>query len=289
LNATDGPCSEADEFGWEDYEELVKDVVAALGASSGVEIECWGRNCFVEGPLGTRNQVDVLLSHSDGMHRYRTAVSCRWRSGKVDIAHVREWSQIVHEARLSKGVIFSRAGFTNDAVRLAQSLNIGLVELRNPTAEDWGDSITRVVGEVIIDGGLRTWDVHIRGAASKGRAGNDSSGDRLRMTLPLVFEAPGQPARMLIQIAEEAYLADPSQEHYVEDFPDGTVARTPADPQHPLDGQAVASVSFKTRSNPPMRLQIDVNAEDSIRMIMRNVSEDRHYKITADGEIIETH
>lgn len=289
MNATDGPNSVSDEFGWEDYEELVKDVVAALGASSGAVIECWGRNCFVEGPPGTRNQVDVLLSHSDGMHQYRTAVSCRWRSSKVDMAHVREWANIVQEARLSKGVIFSRTGFTSDAVRLAKSLNIGLVELRNPTEADWSDSITRVIGEVIIDGGLTTWDVRIRGTASKGTSGDGSSGDRLRMTLPLVFETPGQPARMLLQIAEEAHLADSSQVHYVEDFPDGTVARTPADPQHPLNGQAVASVSFKTRSNPPIRLQIDVNAEDSIRMIMRNLSENRDYRITTDGEIIETH
>lgn len=160
--------------------------------------------------------------------------------------------------------------------------------MRDPTQEDWGDSITRVIGEVIIDGGLTTWDVHIRGASTKGRPGDDSSGDRLRMTLPLVFEAPGQPARTLMQIAEEAHRADPSQGHYVEDFPDGTVARTPADPQHLLDGRAVASVSFMTRSNPPTRLQIDVNSEGSIRMIMRNLSEDRHHRITADGEIIET-
>lgn len=47
-------------------------------------------------------------------------------------------------------------------------------------------------------------------------------------------------------------------------------------------------MSFMTRSNPPTRLQIDVNSEGSIRMIMRNLSEDRHHRITADGEIIET-
>lgn len=289
MTATDDPSSDCDEFGWEDYEGLVGEVVAALGAASGVEIECSGRSCFVEGPPGSRHQVDVLFSLTDGMHRYRTAVSCRWRSEKVDVAHVREWALIVQEARLSKGVIFSRSGFTGDAVQLAESVNVALVELRNPTDEDWGDSITRVRGEVIIDGGLSIWDVHIVGAGSKDSPDGRSSKDRLLMPDLLVFEMPGQSAMALTEVAEQAHLRNPTQEQHVEDFPDGTVMRTPSDPGHHLDGQAVARISFKARARPPRRLEIDVNAEERIWMIMRNLSESRDYTVTTDGEIIEAH
>ena len=55
----------------------------------------------VEGPPGILNQIDVLTTYSDGLQRYRTAISCRWREKKVRISHVREIALIVQDAHLS--------------------------------------------------------------------------------------------------------------------------------------------------------------------------------------------
>ena len=57
--------------------------------------------CSVEGPPGILNQIDVLTTYSDGIQRYRTAISCRWREKKVRISHVREIALIVQDAHLS--------------------------------------------------------------------------------------------------------------------------------------------------------------------------------------------
>ena len=70
--------SDSDDVRWQDYEELVKDIYLALGQTIGVTIECWGSSCRVEGPPGVSNQIDVLTSHSDGLHQYTTAISCKY-------------------------------------------------------------------------------------------------------------------------------------------------------------------------------------------------------------------
>ena len=124
--------SGADDIRWQDYEELVKDIYEVLGRANGVTIECWGSSCRVEGPPGVFHQIDVLTVHSDGLHHYRTAISCKNWNNKVGIPIVREFSQIIDDARLSKGVIVSKMGFTKPAMAYAEAKNIGLVELRKP-------------------------------------------------------------------------------------------------------------------------------------------------------------
>ena len=104
-------ASGTDDIRWQDYEELVKDIYQALGQANGVIIECWGSSCRVEGPPGVYHQIDVLTSHSDGLHQYRTAISCKHWNERVGIPVVREIAQIVDDARLSKGVIVSKMGF----------------------------------------------------------------------------------------------------------------------------------------------------------------------------------
>ena len=136
--------SHAHDIRWQDYEELVKDIYQALGRANGVTIECWGSSCKVEGPPGVFHQIDVLTRHGDGLHQYRTAISCKnWKS-KVGLSIVRDFAQIVQDARLSKGVIVSKMGFTGPAKTLAEAKNIGLVELRKPVDSDWDGYIREI-------------------------------------------------------------------------------------------------------------------------------------------------
>ena len=106
----------ASDIHWEDYEELVKDIFLALGRASGVAIECWGRSCKVEGPAGVFSQVDVLANHSDGLLLYRTAISCKYWADRVGVKEVRDFAQVVQDARLNKGVMVSKMGFTKGII-----------------------------------------------------------------------------------------------------------------------------------------------------------------------------
>ena len=283
----DRPVPDVDSLDWQGYEKLVRDILEALGQAAGVEIVCWGRSCVVEGPSGVRHQVDVLTRHSDGANEYRTAVSCKWRNRKVGISHVRELASIVQEAALSKGVIVSKSGFTKGARELAAARGIGLIELRKPTDEDWGDGITDVRVEVIIDRGFALFDVCFRRAVPIPES-NDEAAEKATTPRLLKVSMPGGDDKTLEELAEEARRDNSTQEHFELDFPHGTVLTTPEDPAHPVNGRGVRGVSFRLQALPPHRFEVSASAEDLIFMVMRDALTNRQHNITTDGEIIET-
>ena len=53
---------------WKSYEEIVKCIYEQLGQSANIKILCWGKTCKVKGKSGVNHQIDVLTSHSDGIH-----------------------------------------------------------------------------------------------------------------------------------------------------------------------------------------------------------------------------
>ena len=281
------PVPDADDLDWQGYEKLVRDILEALGQTADVEIVCWGPSCVVEGPSGVRHQVDVLTRHSDGMNEYRTAVSCRWRNRKVEISHVRELASIVQDAALSKGVIVSKSGFTKGAKGLAAARGIGLIELRKPTDEDWGDGITDVRAELIIDRGPALFDVCFRRAVPIPES-NDESAEKTPMPRLLKVSIPGGDDKALVELAEDAHRDNPEQEYFELDFPHGTVLITPEDPGHPVNGRGVRGVSFRLQALPPHRFEVSASAKDLIFMIMRDALTNLQHNITTDGEIIET-
>ena len=281
------PVPDADGLDWQGYEKLVRDILETLGQVAGVEIVCWGPSCVVEGPPGVRHQVDVLTTHSDGVNEYLTAASCKWSDRKVGISHVRELASIVQEAALSKGVIVAKSGFTKGAKELAAARGIGLIELRKPTDEDWGDGITDVGVDVIVDRGSALCDVCFRRAVPIPESSNEATEETVVVGLVRV-SIPGEGDKTLVELAEEARRDTPTQEHYELDFPDGTVLITPEDPAHPWNGRAVRGVSFRLQALPPHRFAVSASAEDLIFMIMRDALTNRQHNITTDGEIIET-
>lgn len=115
---------------WKLYEEITRYIYETLGKNAGVKIEGFGKDCKVEGKSGIEHQIDVLTSHSDGIHTYKTAIECKYWKDTVNKDIVMKLSGIVEDASINKGVIVSRKGFTPDAIGFAKHVNIGLVELR---------------------------------------------------------------------------------------------------------------------------------------------------------------
>ena len=289
-NSTGGRVPDAGDIRWQDYEELVKDIYEALGQANGVTIECWGGSCKVEGPPGVFNQIDVLTTHSDGLHQYRTAISCKNWNKKAGIPIVREFSQIIDDARLSKGVIVSKMGFTGPAKTYAESKNIGLVELRKPLDRDW-DGYIRGIHITLVMDQTEIHDVHFQLTAPKPGPGEEVyQGGRIDWTLGLnqiFIGIPGQEADTFQKLADEEWSKDEEKEEYDIQFPEGSILTVPDYPEYPAHGYSITGASFKVRFNPPLTEEIVVRADDHIYMIMESLFDGRRFTITKDGEIRE--
>ena len=124
------------ELDWQTYEVVTKYIYEALGEKTGVKILGHGNNCKVLGKSGVQHQIDVLTSHTDGIHTYRTAIECKYWKDTVNKDIVMKVAAIIEDARINKGVIVSKEGYTQDAIAYASYRNIGLVELREIREED---------------------------------------------------------------------------------------------------------------------------------------------------------
>ena len=129
---------------WKSYEDMVTYIYAHLGKLDGVEILCSGENCKETGKSGVDHQIDVLTSHSAGPHSYKTAIECKYWKDKVHKDVVTKLSEILEDAQIEKGVVVSKSGFTQDAVKFAKYKGINLVELREPTDDDWKGRIRNI-------------------------------------------------------------------------------------------------------------------------------------------------
>jgi hypothetical protein len=129
---------------WREYELTVKSIYEALGKDAGVSIECFGNSCKCAGKSGNLNQIDVLTSHSDGIHTYKTSIECKFSDQKVNKDIVMKACEVRDDCNLDKSIIVSKTGFTPDAIRYAEHKNIGLVELREPIEQDLKDVLKKI-------------------------------------------------------------------------------------------------------------------------------------------------
>ena len=291
LEDNENHDSDTQDIGWQDYEELVKDIYQALGQASGVEIECWGNACRVQGQSGVQHQIDVLTSHSDGLHQYRTAISCKYWNEKVGKLQVMEFAQIVEDARLSKGIMVSKMGFTAPVKTYAEFKNIGLVELRKPMNKDWEGRIRKIHINMIIDQ-TEIYDIRFDLTVPKpGPGEEDFQGGRVNwpMTLNEIYIGiPDQEADTLQKLADEEQRKHPDEEEYSLRFTADSVVTFPNHPNHPANGCSVTGVSFKVRYNPPITEEIVISGDDHVYMIMESIFEKRRFTISKDGEIKES-
>ena len=130
---------------WKSYEELVKNVYEQLGQAAGVKILGYGSSCKRTGKSGVEHQIDVLTSHSDGIHEYLTDIECKFWDQKINKDIVMKVHEIVKDCNFSKGIIVSKLGFTLDGEKYAEHVGIGLVELRKMTDADWKGRIRKII------------------------------------------------------------------------------------------------------------------------------------------------
>jgi Restriction endonuclease len=122
---------------WKTYESITKYIYETLGKQSGVKIIGYGNSCNVIGKSGVSHQIDVLTTHSDGIHTYKTAIECKYWKDKVNKDIVMKLAETIEDTGINKGIIVSKNGVTQDGVEYAKYINIGLVELREIEEKDF--------------------------------------------------------------------------------------------------------------------------------------------------------
>lgn len=125
---------------WKIYESITKYIYETLGKEFGVKIKGYGSTCKVIGKSGVTHQIDVLTSHSDGIHSYETAIECKYWNQKVNKDIVMKLAEIIHDCGINKGIIVCKNGFTHDGIEYAKHKNIELVELREIDDKDLNEN-----------------------------------------------------------------------------------------------------------------------------------------------------
>ena len=278
---------------WQAYEELVKDIYQQLGKLAGVRIECWGSSCKVRGKSGVYHNVDVLTSHSDGIHTYKSAIECKHWNKKVSKDPVAKLSVILDDTNIEKGVLVSKVGFTSDAKELAKSQNISLVQLREPRDSDW-DGLIR---EISIEFNLIVDEIYGYNAICNNVHENHKNSFR-RSGIELLVERKNQNAMSFREIADRVCKFPESAggdidkigfgwtvtssmndkvRAYVVKFPEGTVLT------HPITGNKgnISELQFKVREI-VVTDEIHIDHKDYVSWIMEVVFEDKRFAISQD-------
>lgn len=125
---------------WKIYESITKYIYETLGKEFGVQIKGHGSTCKVIGKSGVTHQIDVLTSHSDGVHSYETAIECKHWNQKVNKDIVMKLAEIIQDCGINKGIIVCKNGFTHDGIEYAKHKNIELVELREIEEKDLNEN-----------------------------------------------------------------------------------------------------------------------------------------------------
>lgn len=282
---------------WQSYEERVKDIYEKLGKFANIRILCWGSACKVQGKSGVFHQIDVLTSHSDGVHEYRTAIECKHWEKKVDKDPIAKLSVILDDTQIEKGVIVSQSGFTPDAEGLARSKNISLVELRNPLDADWEGLIKDVHIDLhfempeffdyeFIQEDYRDSSslVAVKALSSEVFFHTaDHSSISLHSLTNSIPNSLGSGMvytdRLGIQWVELSSQNDEDRSYSVR-FPEETSLSFPT-----IDARArIKEFRFKVRYHTITR-KIEIYGEDYVSLVMHAIFENKKFAISPDGEI----
>lgn len=267
---------------WKEYEEITKHIYETLGNASGVKIECYGNNCKVIGKSTVAHQIDVLTSHSDGLHTYKTAVECKYWEETINKDIIMKVAEIVEDAGLNKGVIVSKNGFTPDAISFAKYKNIGLIELREPNEADWAGRVKNIQ----VDINWRLPQINrFEFIVSEETKSTLKSGSTWVEFLDI--KKPNGDLenieKYLNEFNNELCKKDENEElEKIFPFDIGTVIiYKPTGDETEIRGIKINGVLRITKD------RIEIKAEDHIYMIMKSIFEDKSYTITKDRKINE--
>src|SRR5689334_918012 len=116
---------------WGGFEELV----AKLHETGTVTVQ---RDVTLVGKSGAPRQIDVLVTHTEGLYTHRILVECKCWKTEVKRTHIDAMVTAMNDLSASKGVFFTTKGYQSGAETMARASGIELFRVRDLTDEEWG-------------------------------------------------------------------------------------------------------------------------------------------------------
>ena len=262
-----------------EYEATTAALYQAMGEGSGITIEGFGSSCRIQGKSGSWYQIDVLTKQSNGLQTVRTAIECKYWQKRVIRNVVANLITTLEDTNIEKGVIVSKEGFTSGAIALAKQRNISLVEMREPNDADW-EGKTKTIHIMLHVSSPEFYDVEFTQPSHQ--AGN--SVQLSASAQDLTINEPENEPKTLDQILNAAVSPATPPDHIFEvRFPTGTTMHIVGFDKHPI----VEALRFKVRHHVHER-EIVIDGAQAIRLIVKEVFEDRQFNIGHDWRIVET-
>ena len=261
-----------------EYEATTAALYQALGEGSGITIEGYGASCRVQGKSGSWYQIDVLTKQSNGLQTVRTAIECKYWKKRVTRNVVSILVTLLEDTNIEKGVVVSKEGFTSGAIALAKQKNISLVEMREPNDADWEGRIKTIHIMLCLDM-PEFYDLELVQPPQQ-------TGERAQFTVSgqdLTIKEPGKEPRTLDQIVNSADSSATPPDQIIEvRFSTGTTMQIAGFDKHAM----IEAVRFKVRHHVHEE-EIVIDGDQAIRLIVKEVFEEREFRIGHDGQITE--
>lgn len=262
-----------------EYEATTAALYQALGEGSGITIEGFGASCRVQGKSGSWYQIDVLTKQSNGLQTVRTAIECKYWQRKVTRTVVSTLIATLEDANIEKGVIVSKEGFTSGAIALAKQRNISLVEMREPNDADWEGRIKTIHIALHLTS-PEFYDLEFVQPPQQ-------TGERIQLTCSgqdLTIKEPGNDPKTLDQVMNGAVSSEAPPDQSIEvRFLTGTTM----DIRGFDKPAAIDAIRFKVKYHVHEE-EIVIDGEQAIRLIVKEVFEERRFHIGHNGQITET-
>ncbi len=262
-----------------EYEATTAALYQAMGKSSGIAIKGFGAGCRIQGKSGSWYQIDVLTKQSNGLQTVRTAIECKYWRKKVTRNVVSNLITTLEDTNTEKGVIVSREGFTSGAMALAKQRNIGLVEMREPNHVDWEGRIKTICIRLHLTF-PEFYDLEFVQPPRQ-------AGESIQLTTSgaeLTINEPGHEPKTLDQVVNGAVSsAAPAEQQIEVHFPAGTTMEIRGFDKHAM----IEAVRFRVKPRVHEE-DIVIDGEQAIRLVVKEVFEERRFNVRHDGQITET-
>ena len=142
---------------YEDFVEIVYKAILEAERRNGqigpIKLE---RRKKIISKSGTEAEIDIYWEYTIAGIKHCVAIECRNYNKNVDIPGVRDFARKISDISGLKGLMVTKKGFSENAIKEAKADNIDLIVLREQQIEDWDGRVREIKMNMIFSSPSRT-------------------------------------------------------------------------------------------------------------------------------------